>query len=69
MVYVSGGRSGGMKAAPIPADSYIEITFDEDKLAKAGLLKDDQSYDFGSNPYFRIIDKLGEVKLTQKYND
>lgn len=67
-VYVSGGRSGGMKASPIPADSYIEITFDEDKLDKAGLLKDDQSYDFGNNPYFRIIDKLGEVKLTQKYN-
>lgn len=67
MVNVTEGRGGGMKTSPIPADSYIEITFDEDKLAKAGLLKDDQSYDFGDNPYFRIVSKLGEVKLTQKY--
>jgi len=69
VVSVSAGKSGGgIKVSPIPADSYIEITFDEDKLAKSGLLKEDKTYDFGSNPFFRIVDKLGKVKLTQKYN-
>jgi len=69
VVSVSAGKSGGgMKVSPIPADSYIEISFDENELSKAGLLKDDKSYDFGSNPYFRIVDKLGEVKITQKYS-
>ncbi|GAI43240.1 unnamed protein product, partial [marine sediment metagenome] len=56
-----------MMISPNPADSYIDITFDENKLAMSGLVAADKSYDFGSNPYFRIVDKYGQVKLTQKY--
>ncbi len=57
-----------MMISPNPADSYIDITFDKDQLVEAGLVAADQSYDFGSNPYFRIVDRYGQVKLTQKYS-
>ena len=57
-----------MMISPNPADSYIDITFDKDQLVESGFVAADQSYDFGSNPYFRIVDRYGQVKLTQKYS-
>jgi len=68
-VWVSSDRSSNpLMISPNPADSYIDITFDEEVLEVNGLLKTDNSYDFGENAIFRIIDQFGSVILIQKYS-
>lgn len=71
-VYVTSGGGGGplgpLSVAPNPADSYIELTFNESKLTEAGPEMTSKMVDFGSNSFIRIVDKFGEVKLVRKYS-
>lgn len=65
-VYVSYG-GGQMRVSPNPANTEIEIIFDDDQQIAEELMKAGNSQNSKGNVYFRLIDKFGEVKLTQLY--